>query len=160
MITRMEPITLYFTLVLTGFILIGMEIFIPGGILGIVGGVAWVFAAGVGWRSFSEPWNLVSAFSLLIFGVLTFVIWIKFFPKSRMGKMLSLQTDAGDYKSHLLDNIPVGTEGEAVSTLRPSGIARFDGKRVDVVSDGEWIEAGTAIKVSSISRGHVSVMKV
>lgn len=155
----MEPITLYFTLLLTGFILIGMEIFIPGGILGIVGGVAWVIAAGVGWRNFSEPWNLISAFSLLIFGVLTFVIWIKYFPKSRMGKVLSLQESSADYKSHTQDNIPVGTVGEAVSTLRPSGIAKFDDKRVDVVADGEWIEAGTSIKVSSTSHGHVSVVK-
>lgn len=156
----MEPITLYFTLLLTGFILIGMEIFIPGGILGIVGGVAWLFAAGVGWRNFPEPWNLLSASSLLIFGVLTFIVWIRYFPKSRMGKTLSLQESSANFKSHLHDNIPVGTVGEAVSTLRPSGIAKFDGKRVDVVADGEWIEAGTSIKVSTTSRGHIAVVKV
>jgi len=159
MIPGMEPITLYFTLLTTGFILIGMEIFIPGGILGIVGGVAWLFAAVIGWRNFPEPWNLLSAFSLLIFGVLTFIIWIRYFPKSRMGKTLSLHENSADCKSHLEDNIPVGTVGEAVSTLRPSGIAKIDGKRVDVVADGEWIETGTTIKVASTSHGHISVVK-
>jgi membrane-bound serine protease (ClpP class) len=155
----MDPITLYLTLLLTGFILIGMEIFIPGGILGLVGGAAWLFAAVIGWRNFTEPWNLISAFSLLIFGVLTFMIWIKYFPKSRMGKTLSLQESTASYKSHLKDDIPVGTVGEAISILRPSGIAKIDGRRVDVVADGEWIEAGTSIKVSSTSSGHVSVVK-
>lgn len=155
----MEPITLYFTLLLTGFILIGLEIFIPGGILGIIGGVAWLAAAGVGFRNFSEPWNLVSGISLLVCGVLTFVVWIKYFPKSRMGKVLSLQADGRNHKSHNVENFEIGTVGEALSTLRPSGFATINGQRVDVIADGEWIEAGEPIKISSTSGGHVSVVK-
>lgn len=156
----MEPITLYISLLLAGFVLIGMEIFIPGGILGIFGSIAWISAAVVGWRGFPEPWNLISAFSLLLVGILTFVVWIRYFPKSRVGKSLSLEESTEDYKSHTTDDdIPVGTLGEAISTLRPSGIARFDGKRVDVVADGEWIESGEPVKISSTSGGHISVVK-
>ena len=156
----MEPLTLYISLLLAGFVLIGMEIFIPGGILGIFGSAAWIWAAVVGWRSFPEPWNMISAFSLLIVGLLTFVIWIRYFPKSRIGKSLSLNENTASYKSHNVTELPVGTLGEAVSTLRPSGIAMFDGKRLDVVADGEWIEAGESIKISSTSDGHISVVKV
>jgi membrane-bound serine protease (ClpP class) len=156
----MEPITLYITLLLAGFVLIGTEIFVPGGILGIFGSVVWITAAFVGWRNFPEPWNMLSAFALLLVGILTFVVWIRYFPKSRVGKSLSLEESTEDYKAHrTVDDLPVGTVGEAVSTLRPSGIAKFDGKRVDVVADGEWIEAGQAIKISSNSNGHVSVIK-
>ena len=156
----MEPITLYFALLLAGFVLIGMEIFIPGGIIGIFGTVAWISAAVVGWRNFPYPWNIVSAFSLLIAGLLTFVVWIRYFPKSRIGKSLSLSDSSASYKSHNVATLPVGTVGEALSTLRPSGIARFDGKRFDVVADGEWIEAGESVKISSTSGGHISVVKV
>jgi len=155
----MEPLTLYLTLLLVGFVLIGFEIFIPGAILGIFGAIAWVVAALIGWRNFSEPWNMVSAGGLLVFGILTFVVWIRYFPKSRVGKSLSLQVNQTDYKSHVADKLAVGTEGKAVSTLRPSGIVSFDGKRVDVVADGEWIEAGQPVKISSTSGGHVSVVK-
>jgi len=155
----MEPLTLYLTLLLVGFVLIGFEIFIPGAILGIFGAIAWVVAALIGWRNFSEPWNMVSAGGLLVFGILTFVVWIRYFPKSRVGKSLSLQVNQTDYKSHIAEKLAVGTKGKAVSTLRPSGIASFDGKRVDVVADGEWIEAGQTVKVSSTSSGHVSVVK-
>ena len=156
----MEPITLYITLLLAGFMLIGMEIFIPGGILGIIGAVAWLVAAGVGMSKFESPWNMLSAFVLLLMGVLTFVVWIKYFPKSRVGKSLSLDASTKDYKSHSeVDEYSVGTVGEALSTLRPSGIAHFEGKRVDVVADGEWIEAGQAVKISSTADGHISVVK-
>jgi membrane-bound serine protease (ClpP class) len=156
----MEPITLYFTLLLAGFVLIGMEIFLPGGILGIFGSIAWISAAVVGGRNFPEPWNMVSAFSLLLVGLLTFVVWIRYFPKSRVGRSLSLNESSASYKSHKMTDLPVGTVGEAVSTLRPSGIASFDGKRLDVVADGEWIEAGESVKISSTSNGHISVVKV
>jgi membrane-bound serine protease (ClpP class) len=156
----MEPIMLYITLLLAGFVLIGVEIFIPGGILGIFGSTCWLAAAVVGWRSFSEPWNMLSAFALLLVGILTFFIWIRFFPKSPMGKTLSLTASIKNYKSHLTDNdFPAGSTGTAESTLRPSGIARFNGKRVDVVADGEWIEAGQPVKISSTSGGHISVVK-
>jgi len=155
----MEPITLYFTLLLAGFVLIGMEIFIPGGILGIFGSVAWIAAAVVSWRNFPDPWNMVGAFSLMAFGILTFIVWIRYFPKSLIGKSLSLNDSSAEYKSHKGDGVQVGDKGEALSTLRPSGIASFSGKRVDVVADGEWIEAGETIKVSSTTGGHVSVVK-
>ena len=156
----MEPISLYITLLLVGFLLIGTEIFLPGGILGIFGSVAWLAAAIVGWRNFPEPWNMLSAFALLLAGIVTFVVWIKYFPKSPMGKTLSLSASTKDYKAHNeVDDFPVGTTGEAVSTLRPAGIARFEGKRMDVMADGEWIEAGQPVTISSTDDGHISVVK-
>ena len=155
----MEQLSLYLTLLLAGFVLIGMEIFIPGGILGIFGSIAWVIAAVIGWRGFPEPWNIISAFALLVCGILTFVIWIRYFPKSRVGKGLSLKESTADYKSHGINDVKVGDRGEAASTLRPSGIAQFNGTRVDVVADGEWIENGEPVQVSSTSGGHVSVVK-
>jgi membrane-bound serine protease (ClpP class) len=147
-------------LLLAGFVLIGTEIFIPGGILGILGSISWIAAAVIGLRSFPAPWNLLSAIALLFVGILTFIVWIKYFPKSRVGKSLSLTESTVSYKAHEdTAEFPVGTRGEAVSTLRPSGIARFAGRRIDVVADGEWIEAGQPVKISSTSDGHISVVK-
>jgi len=147
-------------LLLAGFVLIGLEIFIPGGILGAIGSVAWLGAAIVGARNFPSPWNILSAVALLFMGALTFMIWIHYFPKSRMGKTLSLTESAEDYKAHTeTDEFALGTTGETITTLRPAGMARFDGKRIDVVADGEWIEAGNPVKISSLSNGHISVVK-
>jgi membrane-bound serine protease (ClpP class) len=157
----MEPITLYITLLLAGFLLIGLEIFVPGGVLGIIGSLTWLAAGIVGIIKFESPWNMLSVLALLIAGVVTFVVWIKFFPKSRMGKSLSLNESIGNYKAHeQADDIPIGTIGEAVCPLRPAGIAHFSGKRIDVIADGEWIEAGQSVKISSTNGGHISVVKV
>ena len=44
-------------------------------------------------------------------------------------------------------NIKIGDEGEAITTLRPAGIASINDQRVDVVTNASWIEQGTKIKV-------------
>lgn len=41
----------------------------------------------------------------------------------------------------------VGAVGTALTDLRPAGVADFDGHRVDVVTDGAYLEAGTEIEV-------------
>jgi membrane-bound serine protease (ClpP class) len=155
----MDWITLYLALLLAGFVLIGTEIFIPGGILGVFGTLTWLGAAIVGWQKFPYPWNIVSTISLVVISILTFVVWIRYFPKSRFGKSLALEESTASYKSHKTTEVPVGTEGKALSTLRPSGIAEFNGKRFDVVADGEWIESGEAVKISKTSGGFISVVK-
>jgi membrane-bound serine protease (ClpP class) len=44
-----------------------------------------------------------------------------------------------------------------VSPLRPAGIADIDGKRVDVVSQGEWIDAGAPIDIMRVDGNRIVV---
>jgi len=41
----------------------------------------------------------------------------------------------------------LGRQGVALSDLRPAGVARIDGHRIDVVTDGEWLAAGDPVTV-------------
>jgi membrane-bound serine protease (ClpP class) len=41
----------------------------------------------------------------------------------------------------------LGKRGVALTTLRPSGIVSIDGTRFDAVTQGEYIESGSCIKV-------------
>lgn len=47
-----------------------------------------------------------------------------------------------------------------MTTLRPSGTAVINGKRVDVVSEGAFIEAGQVIKVVAVEGLRVVVRAV
>ncbi|MPN41620.1 hypothetical protein SDC9_189174 [bioreactor metagenome] len=44
----------------------------------------------------------------------------------------------------------VGREGVSLSTLRPSGMADFDGLRLDVVSSGEFIPKGARVRIERV----------
>ena len=51
----------------------------------------------------------------------------------------------------------VGHEGKTLSVLRPSGIGDFDGMRLNVVTEGEFIENGTPIRIVRVEGGKIVV---
>ena len=51
-----------------------------------------------------------------------------------------------------------GQTGESRTPLRPSGRAQFAGKSVDVVTEGDFIDKGTAITVLRVT-GHRIVVQ-
>ncbi len=54
----------------------------------------------------------------------------------------------------------LGKTGEAITDLRPAGTARIDGKRVDVVSRGEYINKGSLIRVTAVEGNRVVVREI
>jgi len=63
-------------------------------------------------------------------------------------------TAAGDC-SELL-----GKEGTAEMNLHPAGRALFDGQRINVITCGEFVEKGSALRVIETSGSHIVVEKI
>ena len=150
---------LYVALLLAGLLLVGIEIFIPGGIVGALGGLCLVSAIVLGFFLFDPPYNLISAAGILVASLAGLYIWATFVPRTRAGRTLTLERDGSDFR--LADKDPdvlMGKEGTAQSTLRPSGVAVIDGRRRDVVAeDGMWIDAGQRIRVVSARGARIIV---
>ncbi len=144
-------------LVAIGIIFILAEIFIPGEILGTIGVVS--LAAGVVTGFFVSPlFGLVLLVVSIVAGITAFWLWLKYFPKTPIGRRIILQADASTW--HGFDQRHgelLGRTGIARSYLRPSGIALIDGKRVDVVTRGEMVDAGSAIEVIEVAGNRVVV---
>lgn len=157
-------------LVLAGVVLLALEMFvIPGfgiaGALGIAALVAGFALSMLGSGNSAQVLMLVAGrvvFSLLAALLASFVL-MRFMATSRLGRRLVLATeleaDEG-YASPPLDDAHwLGKSGTAWSALRPAGIADIDGQRVDVVSDGELIEAGTPIQVTRVDGNRIVVKR-
>ena len=54
----------------------------------------------------------------------------------------------------------VGKEGTALTTLRPSGMALIEDKRFNVVTDGEYIEKDSPIRIVKIEGTRIVVSVV
>ncbi len=149
----------YLTLLVCGLFLIGVEIFIPGGVVGIAGAAALIGAAAMGFMIFPLWLGWLSLFFILVMSAVAAFIWMKYFPKSRMGKALSLtqhiskkDQDDSTWKS--------GMKGTALSALRPAGKAMLEGQLADVIADnGTWIEQNSAIEVTKVAGNRVYVRK-
>jgi membrane-bound serine protease (ClpP class) len=157
-----------FLLVGLGLILVGLEIFvIPGfGIAGILGIIALMGGLGLSLIGTGATWDSTLsalgqvAFSILV-AILASLLLLRYFPRLPFGKRLILETNLqaqeGYESSPVADHRWLGKQGIAVSDLHPSGIARFDGERVDVVSDGTFIQSGQPLKVVRIDGNRVVV---
>jgi membrane-bound serine protease (ClpP class) len=157
-------------LALLGVFLFALELFvIPGfGIVGILGLLALLGALvmstlGAGSHSGFVLWAVVRmGFSVALAIVLT-ALFLKFLPKLPIGRKLilstALETSDGFSSAPPTDYQWLGRTGLAHSTLRPAGIADFQGHRVDVVSDGEFIDAGAPIRVLHVDGNRIVVQR-
>lgn len=106
---------------------------------------------------------VVSAAGFLVFVVALWIVAFKLIsnPDSKMSKatVLSSQHRAEDgfAAPSRESEVDVGTRGSATSGLRPSGIAIIDGKRIPVVTSGEFISTGAEVEVVEVKGGRVVV---
>ena len=107
-----------------------------------------------------QPYNGLSAFAIVILLILTIYVWIKFFPKSKIGKSLTLNDVIDESASYAESDLKIGDEGVAISTLRPAGIALINDQRLDVISDSSWVEKDSKIRVIDVQKGHIEVEKI
>jgi len=54
----------------------------------------------------------------------------------------------------------LGRSGIASSYLRPAGVATIDGRRIDVLTEGEFVTAGSAIRVTRVEGARIFVRPV
>jgi len=157
---------------IAGVVLILLEIFvIPGfgiaGISGIVLVFVSLFLSLVGSDPFID-YEMIStaiiqlSISLVAALGLIFIL-ARFLPKTTVFNKFILsdseQSDKG-FSSHHKTSELIGAEGVALTTLRPSGTAEINGKRVDVVTDSEYVEKGKKIKVLAVEGIRVVVREI
>ena len=153
-------------LIVTGIILIGLEVMvIPGfGVAGLLG----IAAIGIAlFRIFQDDFVAVVGWTALFGSVLVgLAIWL--LPNLRIASPLMLDTRLG--KGGYTPGTPLasdnpydhlrGQTGKAASDLRPAGVARILGERVDVVTQGDFVPAGSPIEVMKVEGNRIVVREV
>ncbi|MBN2170678.1 MAG: nodulation protein NfeD [Candidatus Krumholzibacteriota bacterium] len=155
-------------LFLAGLVLLVLEIFvIPGfgiaGILGIIFLMAGLLLSRVaphgGLPDFTRALGLLIA-SFFVTLVL-FLALLRYLPQARWMGGIVLETrqerTAGFHSDEYGDEHLEGRTGICLSDLRPAGIAEIDGRRIDVVTEGGYIEKGTRIRIAEVSGNRVVV---
>jgi membrane-bound serine protease (ClpP class) len=149
-----------------GLLLLLIEIFlIPGfGIIGILGISCIIisFFAAFGMENIESAISVISV-SVLVSSTLIILLTIYILPRSTIFKKIMLttqNTNAGGFSSHVNNDIDLlHKQGVAYSTLRPAGSVMVDGKRYDVVADGDFIQQGEAIEVTKVDGLKITVKK-
>ena len=145
-------------LIVVGLVLLFLETLLPGLIAGALGMLSLAAAVAYAYLEFdARTGNMTLLIVLALLGAGT-VLWVKFFPDSAVARMFVLNRTIGTVgveKPELLGNV-----GTAVTALRPAGTAVFNGKRVDVVADGSFVEKGRSVKVVAVEGLRVVVRTI
>ena len=138
---------LIITLAVLGVVLICIEIFIPGMIVGICGALSLIGAVALCYIHYGPGAGNLSLAALLVLGVVFVCWWLSWLPNSFVGRKWTLHAAVTGPEQHPQTDPLLGASGQALTDLRPAGVALVEGRRIDVVSESGWIEAGDAVQV-------------
>jgi len=138
-------------LAVVGVIAILLELHVvPGhGFAGILGTIALVAA-------------VVLSFGIAFFAqaLPAVAFWgaTRIFPESAFFKRITLSAVQGpDYVASRSFGAFLGRSGVATSFLRPAGVATIDGKRLDVLTEGDFLPAGSPVRVTRVEGARIFV---
>ena len=156
-----EPVALI--LFIVGMVLLLVELFLPGfGVFGILGLVCLLLCIVFQAKTITQ--------GLLLFLIISAIVTALGFLFGRSLKKGWLYRStivlkdsenredgyvAGSDNTHM-----IGRQGISVTTLRPAGAAEFDGRKADVLTDGEFLPAGTPIEGIRAEGSRIFVKKL
>ncbi|PTX96618.1 NfeD family protein [Opitutus sp. ER46] len=148
-------------LFLVGIILLVFEVFTPGGILGILGGIAMVAGCVIAFQQFGATTGAVATgIAVLVLGIM---LWAELvlLPKTRLGRKL-FQDEAISARSQpeVANAVAiVGQQGEAATALAPSGYVVIAGRRYEAWSQTGFLPKGAAVRVIGLDNFRLIVTK-
>lgn len=137
------------------------ELFIPGGIMGVLGTIILVYSI---IEINNETYKITF---IMLTSVVISVIWLLVNIYLFKNKLLFLNkfiltdkisTDGG-YVAKESDLSLINKELISLTDLRPSGMALFEDKKYDVVTEGEFIEKGNKLLVIKVEGIRIVVRK-
>ncbi|MDN3018579.1 NfeD family protein [Paenibacillus sp. BSR1-1] len=145
-----------------GILLIFLEFFLPGAISGTLGVAALILSLFLAGENVLQMG--VSILIAIFISILVFFLMIKVFGKklvlfNRMVLSESARKEDG-YVSNINRTDLIGKEGIALTILRPAGTVIIQNERIDVVSEGGFIEQNAAVKVIKVEGARIVVREI
>lgn len=149
-------------LLIAGFILIGIELVLPGfsapGISGIICLLAGIFVLA---DSVMEA-AIITIAVLAVLGILM-VVLLGLISKGRLKTPIILEEEQKRTDGYLSSsdlNYLLGKKGIAETDLRPAGVARIEDIKFDVMSEGIYITKGTLLEIIRVEGSKLIVREL
>ncbi len=135
------------SLVAIGFVLMALELFVPGGVVAAIGFICLCGASVLIWMQHGFEWGATALLLSVVSALALTFAEVSLLKHSPLGRyfFLTRQTPGGPTPDAVDSSL--GRSGEAVTTMAPSGIIVVDGKRHEAYSQDGLIERGTSVIV-------------
>ncbi len=145
---------------IAGVVLMGVEIFTPGfSVPGILGTILLIAGIVLGANSLAEA--LIMILILLVVITVMLIVMMVLANKGKLDRspiVLSQRSSREDgYLSTQDLDFYIGREGRTLTVLRPAGTVELNGVRLDVVTEGEFIDRDVPIVVEKVEGRRIVV---
>ena len=156
----MKPYILPVFLQLIGVLVVVVEIFIPSfGVLAAIALSIFLYSLYLAFTTISATAGMIFTGVDILLVPILIVFGMKVLARSSLTLKRELSKKDGVVSQRQGLEAYLQMKGKAVTDLRPSGMAEIDSQRVDVVTDGEYIDADTPIVVTGVTGNRVIVEK-
>lgn len=150
-----------FIMLFVGLLLIFLEFYTPGGILAVIGAIFLIASV----LLFLHTTTSLMAGGAFIVGaalLLAFVIWFALYRirKSSKENTFYLSDDQEGYQSSHFDSSLIGKQGKTLTDLGPSGFILIDGRRLQAVCRGPYLDRGSDVIVIGGEGAHLIVKPI
>ncbi|MBL9200672.1 MAG: serine protease [Opitutaceae bacterium] len=145
-------------LFVTGTLLLAAEIFLPGGIAGIIGGVALGAGSILAFVEFGSGYGtLATLAAFMLLGVMLYLelVWL---PRSRVGRALVVESAVeGVSQPPVAAEGVVGATATALTPLVPTGLVEIAGRRYEAFCRSGHAARGVVLTVVGLDNFRVIV---
>lgn len=137
-----------YILLILGLVLIFFEFYIPGAIMGTLGGLL-VFASLI--MITTQSTSLLEIFlfyigtALAIYGLIKFALWR--IPRTKGAFSIYSDKDQEGYQASKYDPKAIGKKGTVLSDLKPGGYIVIEGEQHQALSQSGYLPKGTEVLV-------------
>jgi len=144
-----------------GIVLLVLEVVVPGGVLGVIGGLSMLAGCAVAFNTFGlTGGGLATLIALLALGAALYVEFA-LLPRTRVGRRLFLHKSIdGKSQPPPADAAVVGRMAEVATTLAPTGYVLLDGHRYEARSQSGLIDKGATVRIVGVDSFHLIVSQL
>lgn len=139
---------MFLVLLVIGLLMVYLEFFLPGAILGTIGGILLLASVVLFFQESHSPLFAV-LYLIAVLGslaaVIKYALWKISQSKSKSG-FYSRDAQVGYYAS-TFDPEMIGKEGIVITDLKPGGYILVEGKQVSAISESGYIGTGEKVRV-------------
>jgi membrane-bound ClpP family serine protease len=144
-----------------GLLLISVELLVPGGILGILGGLAVIASWTLAFIFFGVDGGLLAVLGGIVVLGLSLTVEIKLLPRTKIGRKFFLDRAIQNTSQKPLATAEIiGRECEALTTLSPTGLVVIENQKYEAFSISGFVESGTRMQVVDFDNFRVRVRKL
>ena len=146
---------------ITGIGLLVVEVFVPGfGLPGISGLILLAVGVIITWRNYGPVSGLAVTLIALALAGISISISVKSAATGKLSKSALILKDVAQPMDHEETEAFLGREGVTVTVLNPVGFAEFDGVRLNVVSEGTYLDKDVPVKVTQVEGAKITVREI